>query len=367
MPSGSGNGATVAATGSCSSCEAWSASACATGRLSCGIWKIVPSSTCWDRRVEEVLLRAAALVGRLRVELVELEVRPGPCCGTGSSVSVASGQLAATPSRSRQRVQRRRASARSGERRSAHDERAKSREAGRSSSSSSLRVNSAIAAFNPALQAAADVDDVPEAGHGQQLRREGAVGRRCRRTRARSGSGRGAAPAAGARWCRTERSARRRCVLPDRDTLRRPDVEDDDLVASRGSSRSPRSARPRRTRRASWRRRRSSRQASERQSAEQRRAVISRLITNSSSNSARTSPTSVPAMIADRPVAKLRIGAACGESMPRSSSVRRIAGLRPRSIEPSWIFSAIPIATSSGDAQPLRSTRAASDGAIAIA
>src|SRR5436309_9844262 len=38
------------------------------------------------------------------------------------------------------------------------------------------RVNSAIAAFNPAADAAFDVHDVSESGHRQQLRRDGAVG-----------------------------------------------------------------------------------------------------------------------------------------------------------------------------------------------
>src|SRR6476646_7856705 len=39
----------------------------------------------------------------------------------------------------------------------------------------SLRVNSAVAAFNPFLDSAVDVHDVAEAGHAQQLRRNRAV------------------------------------------------------------------------------------------------------------------------------------------------------------------------------------------------
>src|SRR3954471_24706243 len=39
----------------------------------------------------------------------------------------------------------------------------------------SLRVNSAVAAFNPFLDAAVHVDDVAEAGHAQQLRRHRAL------------------------------------------------------------------------------------------------------------------------------------------------------------------------------------------------
>src|SRR5438067_5692310 len=40
----------------------------------------------------------------------------------------------------------------------------------------SLRINGPIPLFNPSFQAAVDVYDVAEAGHGEQLRRQRAVG-----------------------------------------------------------------------------------------------------------------------------------------------------------------------------------------------
>src|SRR5216684_1850433 len=243
-------------------------------------------------------------------------------------------------------------------------------------------MNSAIAAFNPFLDAAADVYHVPEAGNREELRGHRAVGRRLTVDEH-------SLVLVGQQFRQMHLDRVEGCAYGARDVplrsaigIRGSDVDDHDLLAvenhlrrNGGGNLGIAAARLRDADGAAGRQKDEGRK--QKCSAEPR--FVSRryfcllpsafcfssafcLHNISSSKSARTSPTTVPTTLV---TGIRRNGCNSGESStpaPRISSVFRITGLRPRPIDPSWILRAMPTATSS--ATRMRPVNAAtSDGA----
>src|SRR5947209_9788583 len=179
MPSGRGNGATVAETGSFSAALPTSAIRAVIGRASCGSVKIVPINT-WPLVGECSMYVLRWQLGSLDSCVSMYSVKPrGPSWPTGATLIFASGHFASD--RDAKLVS---APLSVGARCARTQKGMRASDAARSArfivnsyrtGFKSLRVNSAVAAFNPFLDSAVDVHDVAEAGHAQQLRRNRAV------------------------------------------------------------------------------------------------------------------------------------------------------------------------------------------------
>src|SRR5207302_8365951 len=175
MPSGSGKGATLAVTDSFNAALATSAIRAGSGRASSGSVKIVPITT-WPLTGE-----CSMYVLRWQLESLDsceswYSTKPlGPSRPTGSIVIFASGHFASDRDaklvRAPLSVGARCARTQKGMRASTVAVSARFIINSYRTGFKSLRVNSAVAAFNPFLDAAVDVHDVAEAGHAQQLRR----------------------------------------------------------------------------------------------------------------------------------------------------------------------------------------------------
>src|SRR5437764_7979863 len=220
----------------------------------------------------------------------------------------------------------------------------------------SLRINRPVSPFNPAFDSPLHVHDVAEAGHGEQLRGHRAVGgglavdehglvlvRQQLRQLALDGVER-----------RVERAGD--VAFGAAEVGLGADVEDHHLRAVedhlRGDGRRDLGVAARGARDADG--------ATRLQNAECRRQNDQEppslhfciphsafcIHNHSNSNSARTSPTSVPATLRSAQSRK-RCSSAAPASTPRSSSVLMITGSRPRVIDPSFTFKAMPMAASS--------------------